>query len=364
MSESAIKSNQREAQELFARGVAAAKGGQKRMAVVLLSRAVQLDPRHERAWLWLSGVIDEPERVAFCLRSVLSINPHNQRALQGLAWLEQRSMMKPPPPPTVPAAMSPASSEVSEPELEGRWSRLRQLRQKMRRTRRAPQRETREQAPWWVGWRRSRREMSRAWVLVWCTLIVVWVLVLGLNYTLRQAIDDHQAKAQAAAAEAASVANAPTSVPDAVFKSNLDVAQDAAVLAYLSKIDQPREQLRAAVQTYRETTSKPGGALVTHVAATRTLRDQIESTYNALSNVNAPPVLDQAHTHYLAGLKQEQAAMDDMLEFYGSYEVQFANRATVRLLDAGEEFKHAKVVFQHYQQQANDPQRHAAATAR
>jgi hypothetical protein len=363
MSESAIKSNQREAQELFTRGVAAARSGQKRMAGVLLSRAVQLDPRHEQAWLWLSGVIDEPERVAFCLRSVLSINPHNERAIQGLAWLDQRSRMKPPAPPTLPAVMQSAASEALEPESDGRWSRLRQLR-RMRRARRAPQHEMREQAPWWVGWRRSRREMSRAWVLVWSTLIVVWLLLLGLNYTLQQTIDEHRATVQAAAAEAASQANAPTAVPDPVFESNLDVTQDAAVLAYLSKVDPPREQLRAAVQTYREATSKPGGALVTHVEATRTLRDQIENTYNALSDVDAPPMLEQAHTHYLAGLKQEQSAMDDMLEFYGSYGLQFANRATVRLLDAGEELERAKAIFQHYQQQANDPQRHAAATVR
>lgn len=364
MSESAIKSSQREAQELFTRGVAAARSGQKRMAVVLLSRAVQLDPRHEQAWLWLSGVIDEPERVAFCLRSVLSINPHNQRAMQGLAWLEQRRMVKPPAPPTVPAAMQPAMSDVPEPEPDGRWSRLRQLRRKMRRARSTAQHEPHEQAPWWVGWRRSRREMSRAWVLVWSTLIVVWLLLLGLNYTLQQTIDEHRAMARAAVAEAAHAASAPTAIPDPVFESDLDVVRDAAVLAYLSKIAPPREQLRSAVQTYREATSKPGGAVVTHVAATRTLRDQLENTYNALADVDAPPVLEQAHTHYLAGLKQEQAAMDDMLEFYGSYGVQFANRATVRLLDAGEELERAKAVFQHYQQQANDPQRHAAATVR
>jgi len=47
MSESGIKSNEIEASRLFQRGVAAARGGQRRVAAVLLGRAVQLNPRHE-----------------------------------------------------------------------------------------------------------------------------------------------------------------------------------------------------------------------------------------------------------------------------------------------------------------------------
>src|SRR5919197_6482084 len=93
MTESAIKSNQREAARLFERGVAAARGGQRRVAAGLLARTVQLDPRHEMGWLWLSGVLDEPNEIAFCLRSVLAVNPHNARARDGLAWLEQRALI-------------------------------------------------------------------------------------------------------------------------------------------------------------------------------------------------------------------------------------------------------------------------------
>ena len=75
MAETAIKSNQREAARLFERGVAAARGGQRRVAAGLLARVVQLDPRHEMGWLWLSGVLDDSEEIAFCLRAVLAVNP-------------------------------------------------------------------------------------------------------------------------------------------------------------------------------------------------------------------------------------------------------------------------------------------------
>ena len=63
MLETAIKSNEREAARLYQRGVAAARGGQRRVAAGLLSRAVQLNPRHELAWLWLSGVLDAPDEI-------------------------------------------------------------------------------------------------------------------------------------------------------------------------------------------------------------------------------------------------------------------------------------------------------------
>src|SRR5918911_5703272 len=109
MAETAIKSNQREAARLFERGVAAARGGQRRVAAGLLARAVQLDPRHEMGWLWLSGVLDEPNEIAFCLRSVLAVNPHNERARQGLAWLEERGQIARQPAPAV--VIAPPNAE-------------------------------------------------------------------------------------------------------------------------------------------------------------------------------------------------------------------------------------------------------------
>ncbi|MBC8160215.1 MAG: hypothetical protein H7Z42_03265, partial [Roseiflexaceae bacterium] len=80
MTERSVRQNPEEAERLYQRGLGAARGGQRRMAASLLSRAVQLNPQHAQAWLWLSGVLDEPSEIAFCLRSVLSIDPANQRA--------------------------------------------------------------------------------------------------------------------------------------------------------------------------------------------------------------------------------------------------------------------------------------------
>src|SRR6266508_4065696 len=140
MTESAIKSNQREAARLFERGVAAASSGQRRVAAVLLARVVQIDPRHEMGWLWLSGVLDEPNEIAFCLRSVLTVNPHNERAIQGLAWLEERGKLTPQP--AQPRAIAAPPAEVEKEHAD-------------------EQRARHEGESWWVNWRRSRREMGR-----------------------------------------------------------------------------------------------------------------------------------------------------------------------------------------------------------
>lgn len=73
----------------LARGIAAAKAGDRAAARELLTCAVRQDPGAESAWLWLSAVLDTPQGRAFCLRKVLDINPANRAAQQGLAALEK-----------------------------------------------------------------------------------------------------------------------------------------------------------------------------------------------------------------------------------------------------------------------------------
>jgi hypothetical protein len=320
MSEPAIKSNEREAARLYQRGVAAARGGQRRVAAGLLARAVQLDPRHEMGWLWLSGVLDEPKEIAFCLRSVLAVNPHNQRAQQGLAWLEERGKIVAQP--ALAAAIAPAHAE--EPHAD-------------------EQRARHEGESWWVNWRRSRRDMGRARVVFWTVPILLLLLTLGLNLALRDAI--------ARNVEGARVAALPKPVPTgapalpALIQAELPASGDSRSLAYLSALEATRAQLRDAVQAYRDSTSQPGGSSVAHAAAARKLREQIETTHGAIEAITPPVALAQAHDSYLTGLEIERQALDDMLEFYNGFRVQFANRATLRMVDAGRQLERALELF-------------------
>src|SRR3954451_21783894 len=68
----------------------AATAGQKDMAREYLGRAVQLDPRNEDAWLWLSGVANNLPMMKMCLERVLALNPHNTQAQEGMNWVRQR----------------------------------------------------------------------------------------------------------------------------------------------------------------------------------------------------------------------------------------------------------------------------------
>jgi hypothetical protein len=69
---------------LLARGIAAARAGDKSTARRLLSQVVRENPASEMGWLWLSGILDTPQGWAFCLRKVLALNPNNQAARRGL----------------------------------------------------------------------------------------------------------------------------------------------------------------------------------------------------------------------------------------------------------------------------------------
>jgi tetratricopeptide (TPR) repeat protein len=71
-------------------GIAAARAGKREDARALLMQVVEADERNEQAWLWLAGVVDAPEDIRTCLQNVLDLNPANQQAQQGLAWVEQR----------------------------------------------------------------------------------------------------------------------------------------------------------------------------------------------------------------------------------------------------------------------------------
>jgi len=332
MTESAIKSNEREAARLYERGVAAARGGQRRVAAGLLARAVQLDPRHELAWLWLSGVLDDPSEIAFCLRAVLSINAHNQRARDGLAWLEQRALV-----PAQPAPF-PAIEPVPAHPLDDETDESRQARH--------------EGESWWVNWRRARRDMSRVRLVFWSIPLLLLLLTLGLNLMLRNAVARNDTLVQAAARPPAADATPATPAPAPILQAELPPAQYAQALAYLSAIDEPRAQLRAAVDAYRAATSQPGGSSVAHASAARRLRDSIEEASAALDALTPPAALAQAHADYLAGLELERAALGDMLEFYGSFKISIANRATLRLEDAGKYIQRARARFDTYRSRA------------
>lgn len=73
--------------DLVAQGITAFNTGERDHAYALLTEALQSDPRHEVAWLWLSGVVQEPGERRYCLERVVELNPQHAAAQRGLAKL-------------------------------------------------------------------------------------------------------------------------------------------------------------------------------------------------------------------------------------------------------------------------------------
>jgi len=72
---------------LLAAGVDAVEDQRLEDARELLYQVIDLDERNEKAWLWLSGVVDGTDERIICLENVLAINPSHELARQGLRHL-------------------------------------------------------------------------------------------------------------------------------------------------------------------------------------------------------------------------------------------------------------------------------------
>ncbi len=338
MTETAVKANTTAAKPLFERGKAAAQAGNRRLAAGLLTRAVRLDPGNEQAWLWLSGVLDDPQQIAFCLRSVLKINPSNQRAIRGLEWLEQRQLLKAEERVTHLPDVSSEEMLVEAPDTE-------------------------EDSPWWVRWRQNHRENNRLRLVLWSLPLILLCLALLLYQTFAYAVAQSNTPLQptvvptsAAVVLAAEPEPAPAPQPTmaAILESEPASLRDHLTAGYLSALDPQRQRLRNAVDSYLNATSRPGGASVSHVAAAQNLRNTVEAVHAELSTLTPPQNLQVAHEDYLAGLELEIEALDAIAEFYGSYEVEQANRAARLLQQASARIDRARALFDNQQRQIED----------
>lgn len=76
--------------ELLSRGIRAVRAREREQARSLLMQVIERDPYNEHAWLWLSGVMDDPRDMQVALANALTINPTNENARRGLDVLRQR----------------------------------------------------------------------------------------------------------------------------------------------------------------------------------------------------------------------------------------------------------------------------------
>src|SRR5574341_899187 len=105
------------ADDLLQRGIAAARAGQSEEARRYFAQAIQLNPRSEMAWLWMSSVVQTDDQRIHCLRQVLTLNPQNEFALKGLQSLGALGASAAPPP--APPASPTPSPAAPPPEQAG-----------------------------------------------------------------------------------------------------------------------------------------------------------------------------------------------------------------------------------------------------
>ncbi len=76
---------------LFREGKRAAREGDRSRAHALFRRAIEIDPYHERIWLWLASVVESDEDKRVCFENVLALNPANPTARHQLRQLEAKA---------------------------------------------------------------------------------------------------------------------------------------------------------------------------------------------------------------------------------------------------------------------------------
>ncbi len=75
-------------------GMAAVRAGHKEQARTHLLRVLASDPRHETAWLWLSGVMPTTEQALRCIEHLLTINPRHNRAMEARDVLRAQLLLQ------------------------------------------------------------------------------------------------------------------------------------------------------------------------------------------------------------------------------------------------------------------------------
>jgi hypothetical protein len=83
-------------ESLLEKGIQAARDKDKKRAQDILTHVIQIDQYNEKAWLWLSSVVDTPADKEICLENTLLINPDNTYAAMGLQYIRQQDEFSPP----------------------------------------------------------------------------------------------------------------------------------------------------------------------------------------------------------------------------------------------------------------------------
>lgn len=101
--------------------IAMIKAGDMEQGRRLLIELLEEEPRNVQAWLWMSGVVRDPERRRQSLLAALEIDPDNELARKGLAkfgWVEDVAATVTLPPEPTDQEFAPVLREEEETPSE------------------------------------------------------------------------------------------------------------------------------------------------------------------------------------------------------------------------------------------------------
>lgn len=303
-------------EELFLNGIAAAKGGNRRLAQAFFKRVIKENPYHESAWIWLSEVLDDPDDTAYCLESALAINPHNDKARLTLELIQNRG---------------------AEPRRPREWSALGDLLDMdlgtiLEETPPPPTPEVEEPPQ-----KELFHGVGRAGIFAGAVLMVLILIVLAAFYARPDPvqIDDDPVR----------------SVPlPTVDEAALRKQERSELLSYFNNLDALLGPLRLAHDIYRGQNSQHNSrvSMADQVAYTSQLRTQVMNSLDALQQLQPPAVLAKAHEEYVQGLLLEEEAWDNLLRYFETSQAGYVNRATVKLQEAGMHMDRANATWTAY----------------
>ncbi|RRR78295.1 MAG: hypothetical protein EI684_00515 [Candidatus Viridilinea halotolerans] len=108
--------NHEEIESLVRQGTDAYKAGELQRAHQLLVAALQQQPKHTVAWLWLSGVVQDAAERRYCLERVLELDPTHQAARRGLMKFPPEVVARSPLPEPSLAQSAPEPAPEPDPE--------------------------------------------------------------------------------------------------------------------------------------------------------------------------------------------------------------------------------------------------------
>jgi hypothetical protein len=129
-----------------------------------------------------------------------------------------------------------------------------------------------------------------------------------------------------------------------IFDAEPSSIRESRTIAYLEELTPLRQQLRDAVNQFRESTGNPGDSM-NNIAAAQAWQATVEQVHAEMQTMSPPADLQAAHETYMAGLQEELTGINHLMEFYGSYRVEEANRAAIRLQMADDHFSRARTLF-------------------